>query len=110
MNQRDTRERSDTIPVSLGGKKTTCTEILKSPSDGLKNIVNIWIRSCQLIFSHIASRKERERYENNFSFGVNGQGPKPGPKKKRANFAQTMNKLLVLKQQVENPNQYIPGH
>ena len=34
-------------------------------------------------FSCTATRKERERYENNFSLGVNGQGPKPGPIKKR---------------------------
>ena len=31
------------------GTETIHTEILKLPSDGLKNIVHIWIRSCKLI-------------------------------------------------------------
>ena len=30
-------------------------------------------------FSFSATRKERARYENNYTLGVNGQGPKPGP-------------------------------
>ena len=44
MNQRDMRERKDTIPSRQGGKATIYTEFLKSPSDGPKNIVNIWTR------------------------------------------------------------------
>ena len=59
-------------------------------------------------FSHTATRKERERYENSFSFCVNGQGPKLGPMKKRADFPHAVNQVLVLRQQVENPNPYIP--
>ena len=60
--------------------------------------------------SFTATRKERERYENNYTLDVNGQGPKPGPMKKRADFPQAVSKLIALKHQVENPNPYIPKH
>ena len=59
-------------------------------------------------FSCIASLKERQRYANNYSLGVNDQGPKPGPRKKRAGFPPALNKLLYLKKQVENPKPFIP--
>ena len=52
------------------------------------------------------TRKERQRYENKCTLGVNGQGPKPGPMKKRADYPQAVNKVLVLRRQVENPNSY----
>ena len=39
----------NTIASCKGGKMTIYTKIINSPSDGLKNIVDIWIRSCQLI-------------------------------------------------------------
>ena len=52
MIQRDTRRRITFRRLRTDGTETSCFEILRSPSDGLKNIVNVWIRSCQLI-SHI---------------------------------------------------------
>ena len=76
-------------------------EILKSPSNGPKNIVNIRIRSCQLI-SH--TQKERHIYENTYTLCVNGQGPKLGPMKNGADYTQTVNKLLIMRQQVGKPN------
>ena len=42
-------------PLRLDSKATNYTEIPSSPSDGPKNIVNIWIRSWQLI-SHTQRR------------------------------------------------------
>ena len=59
-------------------------------------------------FPYTATRKERQRYENNFSLCVNGQGPKLGPMKKRADYPQAVNKLLVLREHVENPNSVYP--
>ena len=59
-------------------------------------------------FSNTATRKERLRYENNFFLGINGQGPKPGPVKKRADYFQAVNEVLVMRKQVEKPNPYIP--
>ena len=47
-------------------------------------------------FSYTATRKERQRYENNNILGVNDQGPKPRPMKKITDLAQAVNKLLVL--------------
>ena len=61
-------------------------------------------------FSYTVTRKERTRYENNYTLGVNGQGPKPGPLKKRADYPQAVNKVLVLRRQLSNPNPYIPKH
>ena len=61
-------------------------------------------------FSNTATRKERQRYENNSTLGVNRQGLKLGPMKKRADFPQAVNKLLVLRKQVRNPNPYGPTH
>ena len=56
-------------------------------------------------FSHTATRNE-----NNYSLGVNGQGPKPWTNEKRTEFPQAMNKLLDLRKQVENPSPYTPKH
>ena len=55
-------------------RKTNCTEILSQYLD--------------LVMANASTytRKERQRYENKYSLGVNGQGPKPGPMKKRADF------------------------
>ena len=55
MNQRDMRKRKDMIPLRSGSKAANYTEILSPPSDGPKNIVNLWIRSWQLI-SHTQLR------------------------------------------------------
>ena len=62
------------------------------------------------VFSDTATRKERERYENNYTLGVNSQRPKPGQMKKRTDFPQAVNKVMFLRRQVENPNPYIPKH
>ena len=59
-------------------------------------------------FSCTAARKERQRYENNYTLGINGQGPKPRPMKKRADCLQAVNKVLAVRKQVENPNPYVP--
>ena len=59
-------------------------------------------------FSYTASRKERQRYENNFSLGINCQGPKPGPMKKRADYPQAVNKVLVMRKQVGDPHVFFP--
>ena len=55
MNQRDTRRKITFRLFLKDSRKMNCTEILSSPSDGQKNIVNIWIRSWQLI-SHVQLR------------------------------------------------------
>ena len=55
MNQRDTRRGETTRQFWKDFRKMNCSEILNSPSDGLKNIVSVWIRSCSLI-SHIQLR------------------------------------------------------
>ena len=61
MSQLDTRRRNTIRPVRTDGTETNCVEILKSPSDGPKNIVvNIWIRSCQLI-SHTQPQGKSEK-------------------------------------------------
>ncbi len=39
-----------------------------------------------IAFSKTATRKERERYEDKDTLGVNGQGPKPGPMRKKGRF------------------------
>ena len=76
----------------------------KKTSDGRKNIASIGVRSCSLI-SHMQLRgKERQRYENNNTLGVNGQGPRPGPMKKRAEYPQAVNKVLCVRKQVWNTN------
>ena len=85
-------------------------EILKSPSEGPKNNVNMWIRLMSIDFSYTATCKERERYENNLTLGVNGQGPRPGPMKNRGDFQQTVRQLVALKPQAEKPNPCIPKH
>ena len=36
--------------------------------------------------SKTATRKERRRYENNDTLALKGQGQKPGPIKKRADY------------------------
>ena len=59
--------------------------------------------------SKTATRKERHRYENNDTLAVKGQGPKPGPIKKRADYPQAVNKVLVMHRHVGNPNPYIPS-
>ena len=92
----------------MDGRETNCTEIRRSPSDGTKNIVNISLVAID--FSCTATRKERERYENNDTLGVNGQGPKPGAMKKTADFPQAVNKLLAPNKQLVNPNPQIPAH
>ena len=61
-------------------------------------------------FSYTATWKERERYENNLTLGVNGQGPMPGPMKNRADFPQAVHQLTAVKQQVEKPNPHIIKH
>ena len=59
-------------------------------------------------FSHTATRKERHRYETNDTLDVIGQGPKPGPQKKRADHQQAVNKVLVMRKHVVNPNPRCP--
>ena len=49
MSQCDTQRRKTICRFRVDGRETICKEVLKSPSDGLKNIVNIWSRPCQLI-------------------------------------------------------------
>ena len=61
-------------------------------------------------FSYTATRKERQRHENNYTLGVNCQGPKPGPMKNRADFPQAVHQLIALKKQAEIPNPHIPQH
>ena len=57
------------------------------------------------------ARKERARYEKKCSLGVNGgQGPKARPTKKRADYPEAVNKVLVIRRQMENPNPKIPEH
>ena len=48
-----------------------------------------------------ASRKECGRYGNNLTLGVNGQRPKSGPMKNKADVQQAVHQLIFLKQQVE---------
>ena len=55
--QLETQGRNNIRLVQQDGTGTSYTEILKPPSDGLKNIVNIWIRSCQLL-SHAQLQEE----------------------------------------------------
>ena len=45
FNSKRTEEEMSLLRT--GGTHTYCSEILTSPSDGLKNVVNFWIRSCQ---------------------------------------------------------------
>ena len=47
--QRDMRKRKDMSPLRSDSKATNKAEILSSPPGGQKNIVNIGIRSWQLI-------------------------------------------------------------
>ena len=61
-------------------------------------------------FSHAAMRKGRQLYENNYTLGVNGPGPKLGPMKRRADHPQSVNKLQVPRKQVEKPKPYIFKH
>ena len=61
-------------------------------------------------FSDTATRKEHQRREIIILLASNGQGPKPGPMNKRADHQQAVNKLLVMRRQVGNPNPYIPTH
>ena len=103
MNGRDTRRREDMIRVCTDFRNTNCTDIPNSPSDEQRNIVSIWTRLCSLISQHTATWRERQRYENSYTLGFNGQGPKTRPMKKRADYPQAVNTLLVLRRQVENP-------
>ena len=51
-NQRDTRRRHTFRLLRTDGTDTSDNDILKQLSNGVKDVGNIWIRSCQLI-SHI---------------------------------------------------------
>ena len=57
-------------------------------------------------FSYTATRKKRQRHENNYTLGVNCQGPM----KNRADFPQAVRQLIALKKQAEIPNPHIPQH
>ena len=48
-------------------------------------------------FSYTATRTERERYENNLTPGVNGQGHKSGPMKNRTDFSHAVHHLAAIK-------------
>ena len=61
-------------------------------------------------FSYTATRKERERYENNLTLGGTGRGPLPGPLKKRTDFSQAVHHIIAIEQQAGKPNPYIPKH
>ena len=64
------------------------TEMLSSASDGQKNIVNIWIRSWQLI-SHVQLRGKSVRdVKTNILLASMDDDRKPGPMKKRADHPQ----------------------
>ena len=54
-SQEQCEEENIFCRLRTDGTETKCLEILKSPSDGPKKIVNIWRRSCQLI-SHAQLR------------------------------------------------------
>ena len=71
------------IPVRSDSKARNYTEILK-------NIVNVLDSLMAIDFSYKAKRKERTRYENNFTLVVNGRRPKPGPMKKQTDCPQAI--------------------
>ena len=90
--------------------KSTRRTDLSSPSHGPKNIVNVLESLMCIDFSYTAARKERQRYENNNTLGLNRQGPQPGPMQNRADFRHAFHQLIALKKQVEKPNPHIPEH
>ena len=47
-------------------------------------------------FSLRATRRERERYENNLTLGVKGQGTKSAPMKNRPDFSQAVHHLIAI--------------
>ena len=53
--------------------------------------------------SYTATRRERVRYESNWTLGSNGQGPMPGPVKKREDYPQAVTRVQVMRQQAEKP-------
>ena len=104
MNQRDMRKRQDMIPLRSDSKLMTCTEIL---SIGWTEEHCQCLESLMTIdFAFTASRKERQRCENNHTLRVDGPGPKPGPVKERTDYPQAVNKVLVMRRQVENLNSF----
>ena len=78
MNQRDMRKRKDMVPLRSGSKVMNCTEILSSPClDSLMAID----------FSYTSTRIERPRFENSYTLGANGQGPKPKTKEEKCRLS-----------------------
>ena len=57
-------------------------------------------------FSCRATRKERERYQNNLTLGVNGQGPKPGPMRQKPDFPQAVNRILDQESESMHPKAF----
>ena len=108
MNQRDMRKKKgyDSMTLRVQGD-----ELHRNVQFGIG-----WTEEhCQHLdsllaidFSCSATRQERTRCENKYTHGVNGRRPKPGPMKKRADHPQAVNKVLVLRRQVENRNPYVP--
>ena len=109
-NHRDTRRRWTFRLLRKEFRKTYCTEIPSSSSDGTKNICQYSDSLMTIDFSHKTTRKERQRYENNYILDVSDQGPKPGPMKKRTDYPHAVYKLLTLRKQVGDPNSHIPKH
>ena len=66
--QLETHRRKNICRLRTDGTETNCVEILKSPSDVVKNIVNIWIPSCQLISHTQPQEKSVEEGEPSYSW------------------------------------------
>ena len=112
MNQRDMRKKKNMIPSRSDSKATNYTEILNSPSDGQKNIVNIWIRSWQLIFhKQLRGKSESVRdMKTSMSLAAMVKDRCLDHSRKGQITRTTVNKVLVWPRQAENPNPYIPKH
>ena len=84
--------------------------ILKSPSDGPKNVANIWTRSCQLISRTQPQGMSVRDLRTILLSASMVKDRSLGPMKKRAEYQQAANKVLVLRRQVEKPNPKIRKH
>ena len=103
LNQRDMRKRKDMIPLRSGSKATNCTESLSTPLDGPQKIVNIWIRSRQLV-SHTPLRGKSVSDMRTITLSTSMvKGRNLDQRRKWADFPQAINKLLVLEDQVGIP-------
>ena len=89
---------------------TIYTEILKLPSEGLKNMGDTGSRSCQLISHTSLKGVSVKDLRTIFCVKSMVKGPQPRPMKNRPDFTQAVHQLAARKQQEGRPNPYIPKH